>query len=121
MCKSEGAERRNYPRARVDFTVKLSDKEFGVITRAENISCSGVNYVVNKFMPLYTKVSLTLFIPLSKGKGVTVERLHCEGVVVRIDPMPLEGQKSAYRVAVFFSDTGEKNREKIARYVEERY
>ena len=117
MKKHKGSERRKYPRANADFSIKFAGKESGIVARVENISCSGAYCVVNEFIPLYTRLQLKLFIPSAKDKAE--EKINCEGVIVRIKEMEAKEKGSAFHIAIFFSQIEEQKREKIAGYVEE--
>ena len=118
--KYKGVERRAFPRVKAGFPVKFAAEESGIMAHAEDISYSGVYCVVNKFIPLYTKVFLALFVPLFKGKDRVEERMDCEGVIVRAEAIQPEEKEPVYRVAIFFSEIHQKDKQKIARYVEER-
>jgi len=117
MSKSH-MERRKHPRTKSKLPLKISKKGLDLITETRNISCSGVYCRVNKPLPLMSKIGLTLLVPaLRKGK-VATEKVKCNGVVVRSEPIILEKVDTpCQNVAIFFTDLSKKDRGRIADYV----
>lgn len=111
-------ERREHPRTESMLPLKLSKKGLDVITEARNISCSGVYCQVNKPIPLMSKISLTLLLPISFGSKVSTAKIKCNGVVVRSEPAIMKEVDTAYQnIAIFFTDLCKKDKNKVARYV----
>ena len=112
------AERRNHPRLVSTLPLKISKKGLDVITETRNISCSWVYCRVNKPIPLMSKIGLTLLLPIQSGRKVLTERISCNGVVVRSEPVILrEAEIACQDIAIFFTDASKKDRDKIAKYV----
>ncbi|MDD4908633.1 MAG: PilZ domain-containing protein [Candidatus Omnitrophica bacterium] len=108
------AERRQYPRAQKQLALKIEADGCDIVTQTENISCVGTYCIVDKQIPVMTKLSLLLLLPLrSKNRNVT-SRIHCKGVVVRSDTVSETGK---FSLAVFFNEISERNKAKIAQYI----
>ena len=114
------AERRRYPRADARIPVRIfqTSADGELETRTHDVSASGVSCEVHQPLPLMSKVQLTLQLP-------TTDRAHpgraivCTGAVVRVEPVRTTGEGEAtFRVAIFFTDVAEADRERILRYVE---
>ena len=111
-------ERREYPRTERALSLKISKQDLDVITETGNISCSGVYCRVNKPLPLMSKISVILLLPIHSGRKVLTEKIRCNGVVVRSEPAIVKEAETAYQnIAVFFTDLSKKDKNKIARYV----
>ncbi len=114
------AERRRAPRADTRLPIRIfqtsADGELEAHTR--DLSASGVCCEVHQLLPLMSKVQLTLQLPA--GDAAHPEQpIVCAGAVVRVDPIHTLGEGDAtFRVAIFFTDVKEADRERIVRYVE---
>ena len=63
-------------------------------------------------------VQLTLQLPGANHRP-QARAIVCEGAVVRVDPLETRGEGDAtFRVAIFFTEITEADRERISRYVE---
>ncbi|NQS99505.1 MAG: PilZ domain-containing protein [Candidatus Omnitrophica bacterium] len=112
------SERRDHPRATANLGLKIRNKGLYLITDTRNISCSGVYCRVNKPLPLMSKISLTLLIPIRNKDKINTVKIRCNGVVVRSEPEILEDADTAYQnIAIFFTDLPKKDRSNIAQYV----
>ena len=106
------SERRRAPRAKARIPLELK-KDKGVFeAKTMNISSSGAYCTLDKFIPLNTKLGVTLLIPGKKLKRVT-----CHGIVVRNEPEGLGAKETKYGVGLFFTDLGAKDRQEISSYV----
>ncbi len=111
-------ERRKYPRTETVLPLKISKRGLDVVTETRNISCSGVYCQVNQPIPLMSKINLTLLLPIMYGEKCNTEKIKCNGVVVRSEPMIIKDADCAYQnIAIFFTDLSKKDRSKIAQYV----
>ena len=115
-AKKKQLERRSAPRASGHLAVSF--KEAGVEFRAEtkNLSASGTYCTLDRFVSPMTKLSLYFELPDGKERV----KIHCTGVVVRVEPIASRLDKPRYHMAVFFSDISDQSRAVIARYVRER-
>ncbi len=111
-------ERREHPRTERTLPLKISKKGLDAITETRNISCSGAYCRVNKPIPLMSKVGITLLLPIHSGSKVSTEKIRCNGVVVRAEPVIVkEADTPCQNIAVFFTELARKDRNKIAQYV----
>ena len=112
------AERRRHLRTETILPLKISQKGLDVITETRNISCSGVYCRVNKPLPLMSKIGLTLLLPIQCRRKVSTEKVRCNGVVVRSEPVIVKNADTAYQnIAIFFTDLSKNDRTKISQYV----
>lgn len=118
MVSKPTEERRRHPRFESALPLKISKKGLDVITETRNISCSGVYCRVNKPLPLMSKIGLTLLLPIQNGNKVCTEKIKCNGVVVRSEPLIVKDSDTACQnVAIFFTEIHRKDKTKIAQYV----
>jgi len=111
-------ERRGHPRTENILPLKISKKGLDVITETRNISCSGVYCHVDKPLPLMSKIALTLLLPIQWGRKVCTEKIRCNGVVVRSEPVILkEVDTACQNIAIFFTNLSKKDKNKIDQYV----
>lgn len=114
-------ERRGAPRYKVKLPLKLSDQldiDAEGMSEAEmvNLSKSGAYCLVVKKIPLWTKLKLSIILPLSDNGGDEPYKLvQCEAVVVRVDPP--EKKKGVYGIALFFTRISPQDAENISRYL----
>ena len=109
------SERRIEPRAvsRVALVLDHAAEELSAAT--ENISASGAYCTVGRFIPLMTKLRVRLELP----SGRASRAIHCQGVVVRIEPPQETPRQQRYQVAVFFNDLSDRDRTHLAQYVQQ--
>jgi len=110
-------ERRGYPRARVDFALKIEDATSIIETRVKDISCSGLYCQIGRPIPVMTKVAIILLLPSHGRSRVGITEIKCEGIVVR-SQLRAERDELFYDTAVFFTEMKEKDKDMIGRYVE---
>lgn len=114
LLKNE--ERRRFPRIFKNIAIKLKDKEVDFVTETKNISCLGAYCQIDNYLPILTKIRITLLIPKSKSSK-TAKHLVCEGTIVRIEHSndPLEPHK--YNVAIYFNQISKADIKLIDKYV----
>jgi hypothetical protein len=111
---NQASERRQYPRANKQLALKIVSEGCDFVTQTENISCVGTYCCIDKNIPVMTKLSLLLLLPIrSKNRNVT-SKIQCKGVVVRSDSAPEPGK---FNIAVFFNEISERNKTKISQYI----
>ncbi|MBI3322806.1 MAG: PilZ domain-containing protein [Candidatus Omnitrophica bacterium] len=111
------SERRKHPRISeaVSCQVSIGTERFRTVTK--NISCGGALCVVSGEVPPMTKLRIDLELPGTHGAGASARQVvHCEGVVVRQDKLPLSADP-AYLTAIFFSDIQQEDRRRIGEFV----
>lgn len=110
-------ERRKYPRIERTLSIKLSDREFDILTETKNISANGAYCSVNKPLDLMTKLNVILLIPIKKSNNRTIKKIACCGVVVRCEYVTENG-KYPYRIAIFFNDLKDSERKALRSYID---
>ncbi len=110
-------ERRKYPRIEKTFSIKLSDREFDILTETKNISANGAYCSVGKPLDLMTKLNVVLLIPIKKSNNRTIKKITCCGVVVRCEYVTENG-KYPYRIAIFFNDLKDSERKALRSYID---
>jgi len=82
-----------------------------------NLSLGGAHVVTNRYMPLMTRVEVTLHLPPDVGIESRPRPLKAEAVVVRVHPpAPSPGSRS-FEMALFFSRMEQHDRTALARYL----
>ena len=81
-ARDSAAERRRAPRANVGLPLRIKKDKKTFESRTDNISSSGAYCTVDKFVPLNSKVDLTLTIPERGAAGREAEKkIRCRGIV----------------------------------------
>ncbi len=110
-------ERRKHQRAKRQIPLKIADKGFDVITETADISSSGINCRITRLLPLMSKIVVVLLVP-TKANGKHTKKIKCKGVVVRSEPVILQGvEKAHHNVAIFFTDISKKDQKIIDAYL----
>ena len=110
-------ERRKYPRIEKTLSIKLSDREFDILTETKNISANGAYCSVSKPLDLMTKLNIVLLIPIRKSNNRTIKKIICCGVVVRCEYITENG-KYPYHIAIFFNDLKDSERKALRSYID---
>lgn len=111
-------ERRGHPRTKTALPLKIFNKGLDVITQTRNISCSGIYCRTDKPLPLMSKVGITVLLPIQRKTKVKTEKIKCNGVVVRSEPVIVkEADTAQQNIAIFFTDLSKAEKSKIAEYV----
>ena len=110
-------ERRKYPRVAesVSCQVSVGAERFETLTK--NLSCGGALCSLSEPVAPMTKLEVVLDLPPSHG-AVRVPRqtVHCVGVVIRQDKLPLE-ERPSYLTAIYFTDLTTEDRRRIGEFV----
>ena len=107
-------EKRQYPRVKSDLSLKIGVEGAKAITKAENISLSGVYCKVDSPIPLMSRIQIILLLPKSEKKS---QKIETTGVVVREHPVIISGKIIHYDVAIFFDSLSPRDRDLIAEHV----
>ncbi len=110
-------EKRSYPRIKRNLPLEIMDLAIEDIIATKDISSSGVNCLLNKEIPLMTKVGITLMLPFVENDKKLEKKVDCKGIVVRSLSRTIENRPT-YEIAIFFDDISDKNRELISKFVE---
>jgi c-di-GMP-binding flagellar brake protein YcgR len=110
-----GPERRQHVRVDRHVPLKITREEEDIVAETVNISRSGAYCRINKRIPLMMKLKIQLLLPLRQGNKSVTKSIHCQGVVVRIEPSLEEG---FYNIAIFFNEIARRDAELINDYVD---
>lgn len=110
-------ERRRHPRLEKSLPLKAFGETFDFVTETMNISLGGALCILDKPVPVMTKLRITLLIPAVPGKKSS--RIDCEGVVLRVIEKKDSTDNKKFAVAIMFSDMKPADKRKISRYVSE--
>ena len=109
-----GQERRRHPRAVTQIPLKIAQEEGDIVTESLNLSRSGVYCRISKRLHLMTKLKVQLLLPARKDDKSVTKTIHCEGVIVRVEPLIEAGW---YNIAIFFNEIARRDAEFISDYV----
>lgn len=113
-----GAERRREARADVDLSLKIKKDKHVIDAHATNISSTGAYCTLDKFVPLNSKLNLTLLLPEKSGeRRAAGEKVRCHGIVVRNQTASEDVVHPHYGIALFFTDLAKTDRNRIADFV----
>lgn len=109
-------ERRRFTRADKNLAIKIKDKDVDFVTETKNVSCIGAYCEINGYVPVLTKLRVTLLLPKSRNLKDS-KHITCEGTVVRIEKSsdPIENNK--YNIAIYFNQISKTDMKLIDRYV----
>jgi len=110
--KNIGAERRQYPRIEQRLPVKIVANGYDFATATQNISCVGAYCHLTRYIPPFTRVMVTLDLPIISDNAKIDCIVECKGVIVRT-----EDKEDGFNIAIFFNEITESQRNKIAQYV----
>lgn len=109
-----GQERRKGQRAAAHIPVRIARDEGDIVTETLNISRSGAYCRVNKRVELMTKLNVQILLPARKNQKRLAKTIHCQGVVVRVEPASGNGR---FDIAIFFNEIAQRDAESINDYV----
>ena len=115
---SDSREKRRYPRIPDRLTLRSSSAILGVAEMSTiNLSLGGAQVKTNRFMPLMTRVEVSLHLPPENGTEARPRPVKAEAVVVRVNPPSPSRESEAYEMALFFSRMDLPDRNALARYL----
>ena len=117
-----GRERRRSPRIPAEHTISLGGDQAPPQPecRCINISLGGVLCTLAAPVPLYTRIEVTMALPITDGEGFTREiPVSFEAAVVRIDE-PGEGEDGV-RAAMVFQGMDDDTEWVIGKYLLQNY
>jgi hypothetical protein len=98
------AERRGAVRipAKLAMEIRISD---GGSSKVEsiNVSANGVYFTSTAYIPVLTRLDITLDLPKSGQSPAHGQSVLCSGVVVRTDPDTESPDVSEYEIACYFT------------------
>jgi c-di-GMP-binding flagellar brake protein YcgR len=112
------SERRKYPRIAETVSCQVSvgpGKSLQTLTK--NLSCGGALCSLPEAIAPMTQLEVALDLPPVRGSAAPArQQVHCLGVVIRQDRLPLE-EKPTYLTAIYFSDLNPEDRRRIGEFV----
>jgi hypothetical protein len=110
----DGQEKRSAPRADTHIPLKITQEDGDIVTASVNLSRSGVYCRVNKRLHFMTKLKIQLLLPSQRDDKSVAKTIHCEGVIVRVEP---PNEAGCYNIAIFFSEIARRDAEFIDDYI----
>lgn len=109
-------DRRRFKRARKNLAIKIKDRDADFVTETKDISCVGAYCQIDGYLPVLTKLKITLLLPKTRGMK-DPKHISCEGTVVRVEKSsdPLETNK--YNIGIYFNQISRSDMKIIDRYV----
>jgi len=98
--------------ARLAMEIKLGDDSASA--ESLNVSANGVYFASRAFIPLLTKLRVTLELP---GEGGAASKVSCDGVVVRTEPERETPSTREYQVACYFTEISDADRGRLESYI----
>ena len=117
-------ERRKHRRASLEVPLDAEDLVAGgkaFRAKTVNLSAGGFYCKVPFYLPVLTKLRISIAIPVSDAAGGQEEHVvSCEGMVVRTVPERPEEGTTAYEIGCFFTEIDDYDRLMIEQYLAER-
>jgi len=111
-------ERRSYPRVSVTLDFSIKSGEHLLTASTENLSAKGLSCILSHHIPLFTKLSICLMVPLPEDESrEEMDAVNCDGVVVRVEKSLLEGEE-VFNTAIFFTHIDKDAVAKVQGYVQ---
>lgn len=112
-------EKRKFPRIceAIPFEIRHGTSSFAATTK--NLSCGGALCALKQSIPPMTKLDVDLMLPALSASPFP-QRIHCVGVVVRVDPAADPGGPPTFLTAIYFSEISPEDRRRIAEFVLDR-
>ncbi|MCF6148237.1 MAG: PilZ domain-containing protein [Candidatus Kuenenia sp.] len=82
-----------------------------------NLSCGGVQCVLEEFLPLKTKVQVAFKLPINQFES---QQIRLQGIVIRFDQSSKTNAYDNYKFAVQFSEVSPNEKKIIEDYIAER-
>lgn len=110
MYRTNGEDRRRYPRSQRGLKLTVDDSGPGVLNHIDNISAAGVLCHTVKPLPLMARIGIMVDLPKPMEY-----RIEAEGIVVRCEPHELGDDN--FVVAIFFTRVSQADKEAINNFV----
>lgn len=109
-------EKRRHARLQKNIAIKFKDANVDFVTETINISCIGAYCQINGYVPILTKLMITLLLPRS-SKIKSAKHITCEGTVVRIERVNDTLEPNKYNIAIYFNKIPKNDMKFIDNYV----
>lgn len=108
------AERRGSTRVPARLSMEIILGGDRAPAESLNVSANGVYFSSRAFIPLLTRLRVTLELP---GDAGATSRVSCDGVVVRTEPEIETPSAREYQVACYFTEISEVDRTRLESYI----
>lgn len=108
------SERRSAKRVNASLAMEITLGDDSARTESLNVSANGVYFASPTFIPLLTRLRITLELPGGDGGK---SRVACDGVVVRTEPETERPDAGEYQVACYFTDIPDPDRVRLEAYI----
>jgi len=109
-------EKRSHPRIKDRLTLRSQAPGSGEMSTTD-LSLGGAHVIASRFLPLMTRVEITLLLPPEEGTDTGPRAVRAEAVVVRVEPPAAQATAEHYEMALFFSRMGPHDRSALSRYL----
>jgi len=117
-------ERRKHRRAFLEIPMDVHSHEAtrkSFTAKTINLSAGGFYCKIPFFVPVLTKLSLSMVVPVSEPSGREQDHvITCKGMVVRTVPAKPAPKVKSYEIGCFFTDIGDYDRLVIEQYLADR-
>jgi len=111
-------ERRGAVRIPAKLAMEVRIGEVGAAqVESINVSANGVYFSSSKFIPVLTRLDITLDLPGAKGAKGRGQSVVCSGVVVRTEPETESPGVSSYEVACYFTSIDNSDKDTLEAYI----
>ncbi|MCP4650934.1 MAG: PilZ domain-containing protein [PVC group bacterium] len=119
MMKNNHEERRSHPRFISTLPLEISTPDFNFQTRTTNLSCSGILCEIDRFIPVQTKLNVTMRLSLVVDDHKIKKSVSCPAIVSRIDPAE-QKDIGNYNVGIVFLHIEGKDKEFILQFIRQK-
>jgi hypothetical protein len=109
-------ERRGAVRVPARLAMEISVAGDTAQVESLNVSANGVYFASSLFIPVLTKLRITLELPGDDASGRT-RSVVCDGVVVRSEPEEEVDGAEEYSVACYFTSIRDRDKETLEEYI----
>ena len=119
--QNKNFNRRINDRFDVQLPLNIGTEGFHFESTTKNISCSGIYCHIDFFLPLMTKLEVTMNLTIIENDRKVEKNFTTNAVIVRIDPEFNQPGCEIYHIALFFMSIKEEHRNLIARYIQQTF
>jgi len=110
-------DKRRHPRVSRRLALDISARDLIVSSQTKNICCSGAYCVLNQPIAPMSRVRLTLLVPVTRKNEMIVEKVECDGIVLRCDPPTDDDPPLTTNAAIIFCNISRHARSIISKYM----
>lgn len=109
-------DRRRHLRVDKNVAIKLKDQDADFVTETKNLSCIGAYAQIDTYIPILTKLKVTLLLPRQRN-AKEARHITCEGTVVRVERTGAAEEPNKYNIAIYFNEISKNDMRHIDAYV----